>query len=138
GRPSSVAGLCEAGRGSLREPRPGSRTPATEKRPRLLVTTGAGPRKTGCGGPIPTPPNPRAPVMTVRPRPCEGCKAEIPAERIEALPETRLCVKCSEAVGGEFRMVLKKTNLGKSGSLKRRSEDIDVKFVRRKIAPLDN
>ena len=38
-------------------------------------------------------------------RPCQRCGAEIPAERIEALPETRLCVQCSAAVGGDFKLM---------------------------------
>ena len=32
---------------------------------------------------------------------CERCKAEIPAERLEAVPGTRLCVRCSQATGGD-------------------------------------
>ena len=40
--------------------------------------------------------------MAEKTRPCERCGVLIPAERIEALPETRVCVKCSEAIGGEF------------------------------------
>ena len=35
---------------------------------------------------------------------CQRCKTEIPAERVEVLPDTRLCVKCSAAVGGEFEV----------------------------------
>ena len=35
-------------------------------------------------------------------RMCKRCGEEIPAERLEALPETWLCVKCSQEVGGEF------------------------------------
>ena len=40
--------------------------------------------------------------MASKTRPCERCGAMIPPERIEVLPETRLCVACSKAVGGEF------------------------------------
>jgi len=35
---------------------------------------------------------------------CERCNAEIPAERIEALPDTVICMKCSKAIGGEFKL----------------------------------
>jgi len=43
----------------------------------------------------------------------------IPAERIEVLPETRLCVKCSKDIGGEFDLTFVPENLAKSGSLKK-------------------
>jgi hypothetical protein len=41
----------------------------------------------------------------------------IPPERIEVLPETRLCVACSKAVGGEFDLTIVPENLSKAGSL---------------------
>ena len=28
-------------------------------------------------------------------RPCQRCAVAIPAERIEVLPDTRLCIECS-------------------------------------------
>ena len=31
------------------------------------------------------------------PKKCERCKAEIPAERLEIFPDTKLCVKCQSA-----------------------------------------
>ncbi len=57
--------------------------------------------------------------MTVRPRPCARCGTMIPVERLEALPETRLCVACSQAVGGELDVTVVPDNLAKSGSLKK-------------------
>jgi hypothetical protein len=36
---------------------------------------------------------------------------EIPPERVEALPEARLCIKCSQEVGGEFEVKFTQENL---------------------------
>lgn len=70
-------------------------------------------------------------------RPCVRCKTMIPAERIDALPETRLCVHCSEAVGGDFETVVVSENLAKAGSLKKNYGGIRLKKHRRTIVPLD-
>ncbi len=59
----------------------------------------------------------------------------IPAERIEAMPETRLCVACSRAVGGEFTISLTPKNLAKSGSLKKNYADWTIKKRRKPIQP---
>jgi hypothetical protein len=61
----------------------------------------------------------------------------IPIERIEALPETRLCVKCSEAVGSDFETAVISENLGKAGSLKKNYGGFSIRKRRRKIQPLD-
>jgi hypothetical protein len=74
----------------------------------------------------------------IKARPCQRCKAEIPVERIEALPETRLCVRCSETIGGDFEMIIIKENIGKSGSLKKTYGSYSVKKRRRRIEPLNN
>ena len=73
--------------------------------------------------------------MAVRPRPCERCGVEIPLERIETMPETRICVKCSEEVGGEFVHKVRAINTAKAGSIKRNYSDYEVKLVRKKILP---
>lgn len=70
-------------------------------------------------------------------RVCVRCGGEIPAERIEALPETRLCVKCSQDVGSDFITVLKQENLGKAGSLKKNYGGVRVVKHRRRIQPLE-
>ena len=64
---------------------------------------------------------------------CERCRAEIPAERVEAIPETRLCVACSQAVGGEFEMRVRNKNLAKPGSLKKNYAEVTIEKVRRKL-----
>jgi hypothetical protein len=73
--------------------------------------------------------------MPVKPRPCQRCGAEIPVERVEALPETRLCVTCSAAVGGEFVVTVESENLAKTGSLKKNYAGWNVKKKRRTIKP---
>jgi hypothetical protein len=59
----------------------------------------------------------------------------IPPERIELLPETRLCVECSKAVGGEFELSFVPENLSKTGSLKKNYGSITVKKTRRPLPP---
>jgi hypothetical protein len=69
--------------------------------------------------------------MAAQGRPCERCKQMIPPERIEAMPDTRLCVKCSQEVGGEFQLMVTPENLSKSGSLKKNYGSFEVKKVRK-------
>ena len=73
--------------------------------------------------------------MAMRPRPCERCGTEIPAERIEVMPETRICVKCSHEVGGEFVRKVRAVNTAKAGSLKRNYSNYEMKLVRKKLEP---
>lgn len=73
--------------------------------------------------------------MTAKRRFCARCKAEIPAERVEALPEARLCIQCSEAVGGEFELKFTQENLSKPGSLKKNYGGINLQKTRRPIEP---
>jgi hypothetical protein len=68
-------------------------------------------------------------------RRCARCGAEIPAERIEALPETRVCVACSAAIGGEFEVTVVPENVGKSGSLKKNYGSYSIRKRRREIRP---
>jgi hypothetical protein len=75
--------------------------------------------------------------MSAASRPCIRCKVMIPPERIETLPETRLCVKCSEVVGSDFETAVVSENLGKAGSLKKNYGGASLKKRRRKIQPLD-
>jgi hypothetical protein len=64
---------------------------------------------------------------------CERCKAPIPLERVEALPETRVCVKCAQALGGsEFEVTVVSENLAKSGSLRIDQSETLVWIIGRK------
>jgi hypothetical protein len=52
-------------------------------------------------------------------RDCERCGKPIPRRRLEVLPFTRLCIECSEAIGGDFKTYVIPEHTGKPGSLKR-------------------
>jgi len=73
--------------------------------------------------------------MSAKSRRCERCNIEIPAERIEALPETRICVACSKTIGGEFEVRVVPENLGKSGSLKKNYGSFNIEKRRKRIEP---
>jgi len=72
------------------------------------------------------------------PRFCERCKAEIPPERVDILPDTRVCVKCSADMKGEFDMILVSENLAKVGSLKKNYGGYTVRKRRKPITPLED
>jgi DksA/TraR C4-type zinc finger protein len=72
-------------------------------------------------------------MSAAKTRPCERCGTMIPPERIEVLPETRLCVACSQAVGGAFDLTIVPENLAKAGSLKKNYGSFNVKKTRRPI-----
>jgi hypothetical protein len=60
--------------------------------------------------------------MPIKTRPCEICRGLIEPERVEAIPETRLCTKHAKMIakyGGEFTLSSTQESLGKAGSLKR-------------------
>jgi hypothetical protein len=69
------------------------------------------------------------------PRRCERCDATIPAARVAALPETWLCIACSEEVGGDFIYTATQENLAKAGSMKKNYGGITIKKQRRAIQP---
>jgi DksA/TraR C4-type zinc finger protein len=75
--------------------------------------------------------------MSIQPRPCQRCKDMIPVERIEALPDTRLCVKCSQAIGGDYIVSVTRESIGKAGSLKKNYGSASLKKVRRLIDPIE-
>ena len=75
--------------------------------------------------------------MTVKRRFCARCRVEIPPERVAALPDTRLCIDCSQNVGGEFDLEIRQENLAKTNSLKKNYGGIEVRKRRREIEPLD-
>jgi hypothetical protein len=54
-------------------------------------------------------------------------------ERIEVLPETRLCTEHGKQIakyGGEFLLTATQANLGKDGSLKKNYGDVSVRQKR--------
>jgi RNA polymerase-binding transcription factor DksA len=69
---------------------------------------------------------------------CARCKAEIPQERVEAMPETRVCVRCAEALGGsEFDVVAVPVRGGKKESIKRSYTDYEIRKRRKPITPVE-
>jgi hypothetical protein len=66
---------------------------------------------------------------------CERCGIEIPARRLEVLPDTRLCLQCSEEIGGDYLLQSSAENLAKSGSLKKNYGNYSLKKIPRRIVP---
>ena len=67
--------------------------------------------------------------MPVKRRPCEICGEPIDPERIDVLPETRLCIEHAKLIGkygGEFIVTGTQASLGKSGSLKKNYGDVSI------------
>lgn len=73
--------------------------------------------------------------MTALPRPCARCNEMIPAERIEAIPETLVCVRCSQEMGGEFKIVAIAEKTSKEGSLKKNYGSYMTRKIRKPIPP---
>ena len=68
-------------------------------------------------------------------QPCARCGNEIPAERLEALPDTQVCVKCSQEMGGEFTVYVTPERTSKEGSLKKNYGGYTARKVRKPIKP---
>lgn len=75
--------------------------------------------------------------MPISPRLCLRCHLLIPLERLEALPETRLCIACSQVVGSDFAVTVHSENLSKTSSLKKNYGGWTFHKKRRHIVPLD-
>jgi hypothetical protein len=70
-------------------------------------------------------------------RPCEVCRELIDEERLEVLPETRLCTECAKKItkhGGEFTVSSVADSLGKVGSLKKNYGGISTHKTRNNLA----
>jgi hypothetical protein len=76
--------------------------------------------------------------MAEQTRLCARCGATIPAGRIAALPETQLCIQCSEEIGGDFEVRVVQENIGKAGSLKKNYGGLSILKKRRRIEPKEN
>jgi hypothetical protein len=69
---------------------------------------------------------------------CARCKAEIPAERIEVMPETRVCVKCAEALGGtEFEVQVVAIRGSKKEGIKKNYIEYETRKRRKLITPIE-
>lgn len=70
-------------------------------------------------------------------RPCLRCNAMIPPSRCAALPETRVCVTCSEAIGGEFVYEATTQGLSKGGLKITGTELVAVRKRRKKVERIE-
>jgi Prokaryotic dksA/traR C4-type zinc finger len=75
--------------------------------------------------------------MTSEEKDCERCGAAIPPRRLGVLPYTRLCIECSEAIGGDYKTFAIPENTGKPGSLKKNYGSWKVARKLRPITPID-
>jgi DNA-directed RNA polymerase subunit RPC12/RpoP len=73
--------------------------------------------------------------MAIVPQPCARCGNEISAERIEALPDTMVCVACSKEMGGEFSVVVTPERISKEGSLKKNYGGYSTRKIRKPLKP---
>jgi hypothetical protein len=69
------------------------------------------------------------------PRQCERCDEPIPDARLAALPDTRLCLQCSDEIGGDYVTYVTAENTGKPGSLKKNYGSWAIKRKLRPITP---
>ena len=65
--------------------------------------------------------------------PCRICGNDIPPGRLKAMPETEVCVPCSESIGGEFTLEVTTAASGKPGSLKKTGQTLEVKRKRKHV-----
>jgi hypothetical protein len=61
----------------------------------------------------------------------------IPASRCDALPDTRVCVACSEVIGGEFAYEAVTRGLSKGGIKITGTEVVEVRKRRKSIKPVE-
>jgi hypothetical protein len=66
-------------------------------------------------------------------RRCRKCGTEIPEARLQALPETLVCVACSRSIGGEFELEVTMSGTGKAGSLKITGQQVSVQRKRKPL-----
>jgi hypothetical protein len=76
-------------------------------------------------------------TMSIDQQFCQRCSEEIPERRLQVLPNTRLCLECSQEVGGDFETYVIPENTGKPGSLKKNYGSWKVKRKLRSITPKD-
>jgi hypothetical protein len=69
--------------------------------------------------------------MAPESRECRMCGNEIPAARLAAMPDTLVCVKCSEKMGGEYELEVTIAGTGKAGSLKKTGETVSARRTRK-------
>lgn len=76
--------------------------------------------------------------MNCTTRHCERCHEMIPASRCEVLPDTRVCVACSAAIGGEFTYEATTRGISKGGLKITGTELVAVRKRRKRVAPTED
>jgi hypothetical protein len=71
--------------------------------------------------------------VDTEPKNCRLCGEKIPKARLKAIPDTLVCVTCSEKIGGEFELEVSIAATGKAGSLKKTGTAVDVKRKRKPL-----
>ncbi len=66
-------------------------------------------------------------------RNCRRCGTPIPPARLRVIPDTLVCVACSETIGGEFELEVRMGSVGKIGSLKKTGQEMTVRRKRRPL-----
>ena len=64
---------------------------------------------------------------------CRICGSEIPKERLEIIPDTEVCVRCSKKIGGEFELKVTVGGTAKPGSLKITGQEVSIKRQPRRV-----
>jgi len=64
---------------------------------------------------------------------CRICGSEIPKERLEIIPDTEVCVRCSKKIGGEFELKVTVGGTAKPGSLKITGQQVSIQRQPRRI-----
>ena len=57
---------------------------------------------------------------------CRICGSKIPKERLEVIPDTEVCVRCSKKIGGEFELKVTVGGTHKPGSLKITGQEVTI------------
>jgi hypothetical protein len=73
--------------------------------------------------------------MAIQPQPCARCGALIPVERLRVVPKTQVCVRCSEEIGGEYKLVISREKTSKANSLRKNYGGVNVVRIRKPIPP---
>jgi hypothetical protein len=66
---------------------------------------------------------------------CRRCGREIPQARLDAMPDTSVCVNCSESIGGEFELEVTVSGTSKAGSLKITGQQVSIARKRKPLGP---
>ena len=64
---------------------------------------------------------------------CRRCGKAIPAARLRAMPETLVCISCSETIGGEYELEVTLSGTAKAGSLKITGQQVSAQRKRKPL-----